>query len=148
MRGRSRKRVFVLERARIVPGTRAVPLVGLYVLTRPPRAGAGGPVRVRRLSPREAFARIVANTFNPVVDERARLGRLLQRAAWLAPRVPVRALTFPRELATLPAVLRMVLADAARLAAHQARGVAAAAPAALRPAPGGRLRLRRPRPAR
>lgn len=93
----------------------------MYILTRPPRRGVDGRVRIRPLSRREAFARIVANAFNPVVDERARLGRLLERAAWLAPRVPVRAVTFPRALASLPAVLRAILADAARLTGPRPR---------------------------
>lgn len=119
MSGQTPKRVFVLPPERVVPGTRPVLLRAIYILTRPPRRRADRRVRVRRLSPGDAFARIVANTFNPIVHDQARLGRLLKRAAWLAPRVPVRAITFPRRLASLPAVLCAILADAARLTRPQ-----------------------------
>lgn len=113
MSGRTRKRVFPLRAERIVSGTRPVPLRAIYLLARPTRRRGDRRVRIRRLSPRDAFARIVANTFNPVADDQARLERLLERAAWLAPRVPVRAITYPRALASLPVVLRAILADAA-----------------------------------
>ena len=114
MNGRTRKIVIPLPAECVVPGTRPVPLRAIYLLARPARARRARHVGIRPLSPRAAFVRLVANTFNPVVDEPARLDRLLDRASWLALRVPVRAVTFPRALAALPAVLRAILADAAR----------------------------------
>ena len=115
MSGRTRKIVIPLPAECVVAGTHPVPLRTIYyLLARPARGRRARHVGLRPLSPRAAFVRLVANTFNPVVDEPARLGRLLDRASWLALRVPVRAVTFPRELAALPAVLRAILADAAR----------------------------------
>lgn len=89
----------------------AVPLKTIYVL-RPP---APGPQRtrvtIRTLSQRRACLELIASTFNPMVVEPARLKRQFDLAVRLARRIPVKSLTFPRSLATLPAVRRAILAD-------------------------------------
>lgn len=89
-----------------------LPLRAIYVLARPAR-GRRVRVATRRLAPRRAFLALVRNTFNPVLAEPARLGRLLDEAARLALAVPVRSLSFPRRLAALPDVRRAILADLA-----------------------------------
>lgn len=89
----------------------AVPLRTIYVL-RPPTPGTQSTrVTIRTLSQRQACLELIASTFNPVVVEPARLTRQFDLAARIALRIPVKSLTYPRSLVSLPAVRRAILAD-------------------------------------
>jgi len=89
-----------------------VPLARLYVLPPPWRRRARG-VEIQRLSARRAFVEITRATFNAEQRERARLARQFAFAADLAATVPVKRLSFPRELAWLPAARAAIERDAA-----------------------------------
>jgi len=89
--------------------TSPAPLRAFYLLP------AGGAARkrivLRRLRPRQALLALVANTFNPVITESGRLARQFQTAARLAEALPVKALSFPRGLEHLSAVVEAVERD-------------------------------------
>lgn len=92
--------------------TSPAPLRGFYLL---PAAGAARhQISLRRLRPRQAFLALVANTFNPVITESKRLARQFQTAARLAEALPVKALSYPRGLEQLPAVVAAVERDLRR----------------------------------
>ncbi len=89
----------------------AIPLRTIYVL-RPPTPGSQSTrVTIRTLSQRRACMELIGSTFNLVVVEPTRLKRQFDLAARLARRIPVKSLTFPRSLESLPAVRRAILAD-------------------------------------
>ena len=88
------------------------PLRAFYLL--PAGGAARRRIGLRRLRPRQAFLALVANTFNPVITESGRLARQFQTAAQLAEALPVKALSFPRGLERLPAVVEAVERDLGR----------------------------------
>ncbi len=88
-----------------------VPLRAFYVLT-PPR-GRRRAIRLRPLSPREAFLALTRNTFNARVANPARLSQLFHTATRIAAEAPVKALSYPRRFSLLPAVRGRVLKDLA-----------------------------------
>ncbi len=88
-----------------------MPLSALYVLGAPAAERPDRPIAISTLSPREACLALVANTFNTVITEPARLGQQLGLAAALARRLPVKSLSYPRELSLLPAVVDAIRAD-------------------------------------
>ena len=94
---------------------RLVPLRALYVLSEPGPRGSRRPARVRfeRLSGREAFLEVIRAAFNLLVVERGRLAAQFAFAARVVATVPVRRLTYPRRLSSLPAVCDILLADLA-----------------------------------
>ena len=92
-----------------------LPLRALYVLGAPDTANRRRNVTIRRLSERRAFLVLVRNTYNGDVTGTARLTRQLAVNAGLAQRVPVKLLSFPHQLAQLPAVHAAVLSDLNRL---------------------------------
>ena len=108
MNPRHPKLVLPLEGRRVWP-TRA-PLERLYVL-RPGRASGAG-ITVRTLAPRRAFADLTRNTFNPVVADPERLERHLDAVAAIVERVPVKSLSFARDLDVLSSVREAILRDA------------------------------------
>ncbi len=99
----------------LAPGEAAAtpaPLRAFYLL--PAGGAARKRISLRRLRPRQAFLALVANTFNPVITERGRLARQFQTAARLAEALPVKALSYPRGLERLPAVVEAVERDLRR----------------------------------
>ena len=88
-----------------------LPLRGLYVLGEPGGNGRGRGATLRRLSPRRSFLELVRNNYNEDVVDNDRLARQLAFSATLATSVPVKLLSYPRELSELPAVLAAVRAD-------------------------------------
>jgi hypothetical protein len=86
------------------------PLKALYILT-PPGRRTSPAVVIRRLSARRAFLEVVRNTFNMAVCEPPRLERQFALAATLAMRVPVKSLSYPRELTMLREARSAILAD-------------------------------------
>jgi hypothetical protein len=100
---------------RLAPGEAAAspaPLRAFYLLP----AGDTSRKRIvlRRLRPRQAFLALVANTFNPVITESGRLARQFETAARLAEVLPVKALSYPRGLEHLSAVVDAVERDLGR----------------------------------
>jgi hypothetical protein len=89
----------------------AVPLRTIYVLRPPTRGSQSTRVTIRTLSQRRACMELIASTFNLVVVEPTRLKRQFDLAARIARRIPVKSLTYPRSLASLPAVRRAILTD-------------------------------------
>jgi len=92
----------------------AARLKAVYILASPGRRGRPKRVALRRLRPRQALLALVANTFNPVLREPERLARQFQTAARLAEVLPVKALSYPRGLARLSAVVEAVERDLGR----------------------------------
>jgi hypothetical protein len=90
----------------------AIPLRALYVLS-PPR-NRTCKLTLRRMSERKAFLSVLKNTFNDVLLNPMRLKRQFEFAATVATHVPVKALSYPRTLSVLPAVLQAVLCDLAQ----------------------------------
>jgi hypothetical protein len=96
----------------LAPGQAAppAPLRAIFVLM-PSRARRERPrISIRRLSQRRACIELIRSTFNPMITEAARLERQLHLAARVAERVPMFALSYPRRLSRLPAVIDAVRA--------------------------------------
>lgn len=92
----------------------ARPLRVIYVLRPPTPSIRGGRITIRSLPQRRACLELIANTFNPVVVERNRLRRQFGLAARLAAGVPLKSLSYPRDLSRLPDVLEAVRTDLSR----------------------------------
>lgn len=90
-----------------------VPLRVLYCLPAPERLARTRSIRIRRLSPREALISLLRHTFNVSNTEPERLKRQFAAAAQLVPRLPIKRLSYPRELGMLPAVREAILKDLA-----------------------------------
>lgn len=92
------------------------PLHALYVL-RPPRPHSPRQgIRIRDLSPRAAYLELLRNTFIRSVHDRGRLQRQFLLATELVSAVPVRLLSYPRDLDLLPSVRAAILSNLERLA--------------------------------
>lgn len=92
----------------------AVPLQAFFVL-KPPRPGLPRKrITLRSLSPRQAFIALTTNTFNARIKEPDRLSRLFAFAGGVAARVPVKSLSYPRNLDLLPQVVAAVRANLAK----------------------------------
>jgi hypothetical protein len=109
LNGGTSKRIVPLEEGQVY--RRSAPLATLYVLSPPG-------LRVRRVNietlPRsQAVLEIIRNSFNTIVQDRARLARQFRFASRLVARIPVKRLSYPRSLDRLPAVCDAVLDDLA-----------------------------------
>jgi hypothetical protein len=86
----------------------SMPLQAFFVI-RPPKPGLQGKrVTIRTISKRRACLGLIANTFNAKVTEPDRQTRLLAWASRLANRIPVKSLSYPRDLARLPEVVAAI----------------------------------------
>jgi len=94
--------------------TNAVPLRACYVLQPPITRRGPTQVTIGPLSPRQACLELIANTFNTIITEPARLARQFAWAAQLASAVPVKSLSYPRRLAHIPAVVAAIHKDLAQ----------------------------------
>jgi hypothetical protein len=90
----------------------AIPLRTLYVLS--PPGNRPRKVTLRRMSERKAFLSVLKNTFNDLLLSPRRLKRQFEFAASIAAHVPVKALSYPKTLTALPAVVEAVLSDLVR----------------------------------
>jgi hypothetical protein len=90
----------------------ASPLAALYVLR--PGGGRTGRVSIRTPTPRTAFLELTRNTFNPLPAGPERLRRQLELASTVANEVPVRSVTYPRDIDRLAAVRSAILRDLER----------------------------------
>jgi len=95
-----------------------VPLHAIYVLSAPERSGNGRAFRIeiQPLSGRNAFLEVIRAAFNLILVDRERLANQFSFATRLASAIPVRQLTYPRDLSALPAVCDAIFADLARIA--------------------------------
>ncbi|MFQ5804457.1 MAG: hypothetical protein ACE5JQ_16325 [Candidatus Methylomirabilales bacterium] len=90
------------------------PLKAIYVLTAPRASSRSPRITIRSLSSRRAFFELIKNTFNTVVVEPQRLERQFHLATQLAARVPVKSLSFPRDLRQISKVRNAILQEVAR----------------------------------
>jgi len=88
----------------------AMPLGAIYVLASPNKAHDNS-VRITSLTQREAFVRLLENTFNRVIVDPDRLRRHFDAAQALANVMPIRKLSYPRALERLPLVREAILSD-------------------------------------
>lgn len=89
----------------------AAPLRAIYML-RPPTTGVPlTRVTITPLSQRRACLELLANTFNHVIVERARLARQFNWTSRVPANIPVKSLSYPRDLAFLPEVLTAITSD-------------------------------------
>lgn len=79
----------------------AVPLGALYVLQSPNRISNRSTIRLSRLRPRAALLELVKHTFNRLLVDSDRLRRQFETASHLAASVPVRKLSYARDLMSL-----------------------------------------------
>jgi len=92
----------------------AVPLKTLYVLTRPEVRARSERVTLRRLSQRSAFLALLKNAFNTDIIESERLRRQFLLCTRIASTIPMKLLSYPRNLASLPLVRDAILSDLTR----------------------------------
>jgi hypothetical protein len=92
----------------------AVPLKAVYVLAAPRAEPRSGRIAMRRLSPRRACVALLRHTFNSRVVDTDRLQRQFALATGVAAAVPVKLLSYPRDLSLLASVRDAVVADLAR----------------------------------
>lgn len=86
----------------------------IYVLTHPGAGSRCERVTIRRLSQQRAFLELLRNTFNPVIIERERLKRQFTIGTLVASKIPIKSLSYPRTLLSLPSVREAVLKDLTR----------------------------------
>jgi hypothetical protein len=92
----------------------AVPLKAIYVLRPPDGRPAPDKVTIRGMNRRQAIVSVIANTFNCTVREPHRLKQQLSHAARLVSHIPIKYLSYPRELARLSEVVGTLRADMAQ----------------------------------
>lgn len=91
--------------------TEPVRLAAIYDLASPRDSCRQNTVTVEPLSPRSAFPLLLRSAFNRRTSGGARTARQFAFAARIVERVPVRRLTYPRRLDTLPDVRRALFVD-------------------------------------
>jgi len=92
---------------------RPAPLRTIYALSGPREVFRKQRISIATLSPREAFVELMRHTFNYVVADPKRLQQLFSKSQQLASRVPVKRISYPRDLDLLPEVRERILADVA-----------------------------------
>jgi hypothetical protein len=88
----------------------SMPLAAIYVLDSPNKAHDSS-VRITSLTKREAFVRLLENTFNRVIVDPDRLRRQFEATHALADIMTIRKLSYPRSLERLPLVREAILSD-------------------------------------
>lgn len=111
MNNGTEKLVLPLKNKRCHSGSAS--LRALYVLTPPREAPRKQPIELIALSTREAFIALVRGTFNSVVTGSDRAARQYTECLSVASQVPVRRISYPRDLSLLPAVKQAILSDLA-----------------------------------
>jgi hypothetical protein len=129
------KLVIPLDRCMVADGPR--PLRAIYMLVPATRVRTRDRVCIRQPASPAAFLSLVRNTFNTVITDPERLKQQFAWAMDIAARVPIRLLSYPRDLKLLPQVREAVLKDLQRksrrglvIRRQFANGVAVPAPAA------------------
>jgi len=103
------KRVFSLAPPQTC--ARPTPLGAIYVVTAPRRVYRRQRIGVSSLPPVEALVKILSFTHNHELTGKERLVRQFDAARQLIDKVPVRSLSYPRILESLPEVRAAILAD-------------------------------------
>ncbi|MDD5559563.1 hypothetical protein [Candidatus Methylomirabilis sp.] len=88
-----------------------VALKALYLLPRPSAPARRKRVTVRRVSQHSAFLALLKSAFNTEIIDSERLRRQFLLCTRIASTVPVKLLSYPRSLASLPSVREAILAD-------------------------------------
>lgn len=88
-----------------------VPLRSIYVLTPPAGRLLSKNVTIRRLSQRRSLLSLLRNTFNTKVTEPERLKRQFKFFAKIVSKVPIKTLSYPRSLKSLPLVREAIFND-------------------------------------
>ncbi len=86
-----------------------VPLKAIYILSSPREKAER--ISIDRLSSGQSCVELIKSTFNNVVVEPARLGRQLLAMSEIAAHIPIKLLSFPRDLKLIPEVRKAILAD-------------------------------------
>lgn len=107
-------RKFILPLSDVEHCSRTIPLKALYVLRPPANRRASRRISIRTLSPRYACIELIANTFNLIITDRARLARQLRWASGLAAAIPVKSLSYPRNLAQVSRLVETICRDLSR----------------------------------
>jgi hypothetical protein len=90
-----------------------VPIRALYLLPRPDGRRIHR-IGIRPLFGRRALLAVLSNVFNAVVRDRNRLERQFLWASRLTQAVPIKSLSYPRQLRCLPAVIEAIEQDLQR----------------------------------
>lgn len=88
-----------------------VPLRAIYTLPPPRSTARKDGIRIAVLPPRESFIALVRHTFNYRIVTPARLERQFEAATQVAGVMPVKKVSYPRILASLPAVRDALIED-------------------------------------
>ena len=88
-----------------------VSVKAIFALASPREVFRKQPVRLKPLSPREAFLELVKNTFNYRITDGARLQRQFTEASRLVRLMPIRKLSIPRNFSELPSAREAILAE-------------------------------------
>lgn len=91
-----------------------VPLKALYLLPRPSARARRKRVTLRRVSRRSAFLALLKNAFNTDIIESERLRRQFLLCTRMASTVPMKLLSYPRNMESLPLVRDAILSDITR----------------------------------
>ena len=89
----------------------SVPLKALYVIHRPKQIKKQNKVEIQKIHGRQASLEILNASYNSAVQNPERLHRQLLFATELAKTVPLRFLSYPRDLRQLPEVRNAILED-------------------------------------
>ncbi len=103
------KRVYSLRAAQVCG--KPVPLAAIYVVTGPRNVFRRQRIHIKSLPPVESLVKILTFTHNHELTGPARLARQFDAARQLIAKVPVRSLSYPRVLSSLPEVKAAILAD-------------------------------------
>jgi hypothetical protein len=114
MNSETPKLVISLDEAETAVPQRPVLLKAIYVLTPPRTSTHSKKISIRSIPPRRAFVSLLKNTFNTVIIEPTRLARQFDLATQVAVRVPVKSLSYPRELDQILKVREAILRDLQR----------------------------------
>ncbi len=90
--------------------TDALPIGAVYALAQASEV-RGAEISLSAMSQRQAFLTLLASTFNRAILEPTRLRRQFEATQGLANTLPVRKLSYPRSLDSLPAILEFVVSD-------------------------------------
>ncbi len=95
--------------------SQALPLKALFVLRPATGRSRSKKVTIRTLNQRRAFLALIENTFNAVITAPDRLKRQFALADRLTAVIPIKSLSYPRDLAVLPEVVKAIRSTLSKL---------------------------------
>jgi len=87
------------------------PLRAIYALRAPNAKPQTKRITIRALSQRKSLLKLISSTFNTQIRTPDRLTRQFALAARLSDHIPVKSLSYPRDLSQLPAVVDAIRSD-------------------------------------